>query len=159
MKEITEACSLDVLRMFRSCSHLLHHRKCCPMHGQARLLVLLLENDGVTQRELQDLANIRSASLSEALCKLENECLISRCKCESDRRNIRIRLTESGLEEARRCRRRQHDDAVRLFSVLSYEERCQLLALLTRLHDSWVETCPQQEEPCVPESGDTDSGF
>ncbi|MDO4356603.1 MAG: MarR family transcriptional regulator [Clostridia bacterium] len=157
MKEIKEACSLDVLRMFRSCSHLLHHRKCCPLQGQSRLLVLLLEHDGVTQRELQDLANVRSASLSEALCKLENDGLISRCKCENDRRNIRIRLTESGLEEARRCRRRQHDDAVKLFSVLSDEERRQLLVLLTKLHDSWVETCPQREEPCACE--DNDSGF
>ena len=31
------ACSLDVMRTFRSCSHLLHHRKCPPLQGKGRL--------------------------------------------------------------------------------------------------------------------------
>ena len=72
MNDPEKACSLDVMRMFRSCSHLLHHRK-CPLQGQSRLLVILLEHDGITQRELLDLAKIRSASLSEALCRMESD--------------------------------------------------------------------------------------
>lgn len=140
------ACSLDVMRMFRSCSHLLYHRKCPPLQGKSRLLVILYRHDNsITQRELLDLVNIRSASLSETLCKMEKDGLITREKCESDRRNVRITLTEAGREEARDCTRRQHDDAVKLFSVLSRDERVQLLDMLTRLHDSWVETVPQDE--------------
>lgn len=156
MNDPEKACSLDVMRMFRSCSHLLHHRK-CPLQGQSRLLVILLEHDGITQRELLDLAKIRSASLSEALCRMESDGWIHRCKCESDRRNIRIHLTEAGLEEARRCRKRQHDDAVKLFSVLSQAERRQLLGLLTRLHDSWEESCPPEPASEGPEEPEDES--
>lgn len=145
MKTLSEACSLDVMRMFRSCSHLLYHRKCPPLQGKSRLLVILQRNDGITQRDLLDLVNIRSASLSETLCKMEKDGLITRSKCESDRRNVRICLTDAGREAAVECTRRQHDDAVRLFSVLSHEERIRFLDMLTRLHDSWVETIPQQE--------------
>lgn len=146
MKEVAEACSLDVMRMFRSCCHLLRHRMCSPLQGQQRLMAILLENDGITQRELLDLTNIRSASLSEALARLESEGWISRCKCESDRRNVRIHLTETGREEARRCRQQQHDDAVKLFAALTDEERRQLLGLLTTLHDSWTESCAQESD-------------
>ena len=148
MKDNQEACSLDVMRMFRACSHLLYHRKCPPLQGKGHLLVILNRNaDGITQRDLLDQVNIRSASLSETLCKMEKEGLITRSKCETDRRNVRIRLTEEGREEAMRCAKRQHDDAVKLFSVLSHEERVQFLHMLTRLRDSWVETVPQEEAP------------
>ena len=147
MKHTSEtACSLDVMRMFRSCSHLLYHRKCPPLQGKSRLLVILYRNpDAITQRDLLDQVNIRSASLSETLCKMEKEGLIIREKCESDRRNVRIMLTDAGREAARECTRRQHDDAVKLFSVLSHEERTQLLDMLTCLRDSWIETVPQEE--------------
>lgn len=140
------ACSLDVMRTFRSCSHLLHHRKCPPLQGKGRLLVVLYRNgSSITQRDLLDLVNIRSASLSETLCKMEKDGLINREKCENDRRNVLITLTEAGIEAAKECTRRQHDDAVELFSVLSHEERRQLLGMLTRLHDSWLETVPQED--------------
>lgn len=146
MSRPSDACSLDVMRMFRSCSHLLHHRKNPPLQGKSRLLVVLYRNeDAITQRDLLDQVNIRSASLSETLCKMEKDGLITRSKCETDRRNVRISLTDAGREEARECTRRQHDDAVKLFSVLTYEERKELLSMLTRLHDSWLDTVPQQE--------------
>lgn len=155
MKTVPGACSLDVLRMFRSCSHLLYHRKCPPMQGKSRLLVILNRNeDGITQRDLLDQVNIRSASLSETLCKMEKDGLITRSKCENDRRNVRICLTDAGREEAKICTRRQHDDAVELFSVLSLDERVQLLDMLTRLHDSWVETVPQSEKNATDETPD-----
>lgn len=149
MKQTLEtACSLDVMRMFRSCSHLLYHRKCPPLQGKSRLLVILhRHNDSITQRELLDLVNIRSASLSETLCKMEKDGLITRSKCENDRRNVIICLTDAGREAARECTRRQHDDAVRLFSALSRDERLLLLDMLTRLRDNWLETEPQDDEP------------
>lgn len=146
MSKPSDACSLDVMRMFRSCSHLLYHRKNPPLQGKSRLLVILYRNeDEITQRDLLDQVNIRSASLSETLCKMEKDGLITRTKCENDRRNVRITLTEAGREEARQCTRRQHDEAVKLFSVLSYEERKELLQMLTRLHDCWLEHVPQKE--------------
>lgn len=146
MTKPSDACSLDVMRMFRACSHLLYHRKNPPLQGKSRLLVILYRNeDEITQRDLLDQVNIRSASLSETLCKMEKEGLITRTKCESDRRNVRIKLTDAGRVEAYKCTRRQHDDAVKLFSVLSYEERKEFLSMLTRLHDSWLDTVPQVE--------------
>ena len=50
----------------RACGHILHYNMGQKV-GQARILTVLLERGIITQRELQDILEVRSGSLSEIL--------------------------------------------------------------------------------------------
>jgi len=50
------------------------------------VLAIVRERGGMSQRELLDLLDVRSASLSEVLAKLERNGLIARRRDDADRR-------------------------------------------------------------------------
>ena len=60
----------------------------------------LLKQGNMTQRELQGILEIKSASLSEILAKIESEGFIQRVKSDVDKRQISLILTEEGRAEA-----------------------------------------------------------
>lgn len=115
--------------------------------GQGRLLSILLENDGITQRELQDMVFVRSGSLSEVLGKLEGAGLVERRPSTEDRRMMRVFLTERGVREARDCADRRAHAMEGLFDCLTGAEREQLFALVTRVNEHIEKTVPHGREP------------
>lgn len=115
-------------------------------HAQGRILFILNEHEGLSQRELLDMLHIRSASLSELLFKLERNGLILRQRDEQDKRNFRLTLTESGRATLDEHRQHRQATATRLFSALDETEREALATLLTRLLDLWeVEEMPREK--------------
>lgn len=105
--------------------------------SQKRILILLSETGGMTQRELTEKLGIQSGSVSEVLGKLESAGLIRRTLSEADRRTTDIRLTFAGqdqAEEAVEKRRQRHKE---MFSCLSREEKETLLRLLEKLNEDW----------------------
>ncbi|MDR2164153.1 MAG: MarR family transcriptional regulator [Zoogloeaceae bacterium] len=106
-------------------------------HAQGRILFILSEQEGLSQRELLDMLHVRSATLSELLFKLESNRLILRQRDERDRRNYRLFLTESGRATLEEHRQRRQETATRLFAALDATERASLSALLTRLLALW----------------------
>lgn len=122
------------------CSHALsrgeHQRE--GMHpGQWRILTLLATNGAVSQRELLDMVQIRAASLSELLSKLEGKGLIARVKDDGDKRNVIVEITELGEMVIAENAHNQQETASELFSFLSEEEQKQLAGLLSRLVEAW----------------------
>lgn len=111
--------------------------------GQGRLLGLLLENDGITQREMQDMVFVRSGSLSEVLGKLEAAGLVERRPSAEDRRMMRVFLTEPGAREAREWAERREDAAAGIFDCLNGEEKEQLFQLVTRINEHMERTGPR----------------
>ena len=107
-----------------------------PPCGRGYFLILecLKKHDGMTQRELADGVEIRAQTLSEALCGMEEKGLIRREDDPSDRRAIRVFLTEEGetyrIERERELRRRAEE----LFRPLSEEEKQTLYEILQKLH-------------------------
>jgi DNA-binding PadR family transcriptional regulator len=87
----------------------------------------------MNQRELQEMLNVRSASLSEILGKLEHRGFIRREHDEQDKRNFIITVTEQGSDAvaANKDIRRKSADA--LFASLSENERRQLSELLDKI--------------------------
>ena len=105
--------------------------------SRKRVLILLLENRGITQRELTQRLGIQPGSASEVIGKLEAAGLIERAPSESDRRTADIRLTEAGerlAQEACAERKARHEQ---MFSVLSEAEKDELLSLLERVNEDW----------------------
>lgn len=121
-----------VLKLMMRAHHLQGHAE----HAQMRVLGILRRHQPINQRELMDMLNVRSASLSELLGKLELRNLLTRTRDEQDKRNIVITLTESGeaaAEELHAAHRRSADD---VFAALSEAEREQLTKLLGKLSAS-----------------------
>lgn len=80
-----EPLTLDerLVRQLRACMHYFHYgmgRK----SGQQRILSLLRERRGMTQRELQDVLGVQPGSLSEILNKVEAGGYIRRRQNERD---------------------------------------------------------------------------
>lgn len=126
----------ELLRTMEMCGHFLYHRR-GGKRGQARILRLLIENGGMSQRRIQDILDIKSGSLSELVRKMEAEELISRQKDESDRRNITVRITPKGEERAMENSLTLKKQEQVMFDALSDKEQEELYVLLKKLLDDW----------------------
>ncbi|SHH85374.1 DNA-binding transcriptional regulator, MarR family [Sporobacter termitidis DSM 10068] len=124
------------------CSHALsrgHHHELAAHPGQWRVLSFLAANGATAQRELLEAVQIRPASLSELLAKLESKGLITRAKDEDDKRSAVVELTALGRAVIDENAGRQQSFAAELFSPLSAEEQEQLAGLLDKLVQPWHE--------------------
>lgn len=123
-----------LLFKLHKCIHYLHsgaHGRA----GQEKIISMLNEHGKMTQRELTELAGVRSASISEVLAKLERRGMIERTRNEEDRRNIDVRLTVPG--KAASDSHKPHMSDKELFSCLSDEEMDTLLSILDKLISHW----------------------
>lgn len=126
--------------LFIRCSHALsrgHHQNTGMHPSQQRILSLLASNDKITQHELLDIMQIRAASLSELLTKLEGKGLISRTKADSTKRGIDVEITDLGEAVVSEYAHNHQENTNELFSVLSEEEQRLLVQLLSRLIEDW----------------------
>lgn len=106
--------------------------------GKQHVLAKLNKAGGtLSQRDLQERSAISSAALSEVLAKLESEGLIERARSEEDRRQMVIRLTESGSERAVELLRRFESFERECLTCFSEAEQDQLLGMLDRLEEHW----------------------
>lgn len=113
--------------------------------SQKRILILLRETAGMTQKELTSRLGVQPGSASEVLKKLEQAGLISRIPSENDHRTTNIRLTPDGktlAEEANSQRVKRHEQ---MFSVLSVEEKDTLITLLEKVNAHWDQTYRRHE--------------
>ena len=105
------------------------------------IICLLAKQPGgeMSQQELGMHFDLKPGSLSEILSKLELNGLIERSRNPKDRRQLTIRLTETGRENAR------IDQAARIrfreqaFSALTHDEREQLAEMLEKIRVTWEE--------------------
>lgn len=130
-----------LIRNFWNISHTLH-RISEGKGSQKRILMILKENQQVTQRELTKHLGIQPGSASEVIGKLEAAKLIERTVNETDRRTVDLILTRAGEEAAREAyekREQRHRD---MFACLSEEEKKNLLGLLEKVNASWEKQYP-----------------
>ena len=121
-----------------------------PHHGQGKVLVMLAENDGVSQKLLTEQSGIRPASLSELIIKLERNGLVERQRNEEDKRNRNVYLTEEGRALAVTIKSRKDESADFLFDVLSEEEKETLTVLFDKLITSLEDKVADMDEEMPP---------
>jgi MarR family transcriptional regulator, organic hydroperoxide resistance regulator len=103
---------------------------------EATTLTLLVGNDGISQRELAEALHLSHPRVSMILNALEKSGAVERRPDESDRRVVRIYVTDEGRS------REGHQRAVlgkyveRTLGVLSEADRLELERLLNQLADS-----------------------
>lgn len=121
-----------------------------PHHGQGKVLVMLAENDGVSQKLLTEQSGIRPASLSELIIKLERNGLVERQRNEEDKRNRNVYLTDDGRALAETIKSRKDESADFLFDVLSEEEKETLTVLFDKLITSLEDKVADMDEEMPP---------
>ncbi|MBP3486830.1 MAG: MarR family transcriptional regulator [Roseburia sp.] len=107
--------------------------------SQKRVLMVLRETGGMTQRELTEWLGIQPGSASEVVGKLEAAGLLLRTTSEKDRRTTDLRLTAEGEKAAKEAfikREERHD---KMFACLTAAEKQTLLSLLEKVNASWDE--------------------
>lgn len=73
--------------------------------GQAELLLLIKDNDGMTQNELANIIGIKDSSMSVRLNKLEKNGYIVREIDDENLKKKKIYITQSGKIASTQCRR------------------------------------------------------
>lgn len=119
-----------------------------PMHGQGRILYHLAAMNGASQKALLDILDIRPASLSEAIDRMEGAGLVERRQSEEDRRVTNIFLTEAGRKAAEEIREMRDSRRDSMFSAFDEGELEQLSSLLDKLLEGYGNTPGEGHERC-----------
>ena len=125
----------QLVDLFHHCAHVVVHRG-NRSGGRSGTLSALLKTGPVSQRELAEVMNVRS----EQIARLDRVGLVERTPSEKDRRSVIVSLSEEGKKEARRCSRERTKYNEQLFSVLSDDDKAELISLLEKLSDHWSES-------------------
>ena len=105
--------------------------------SQKRILILLRETAGMTQKELTVRLGVQPGSASEVLNKLEQAGLLFRTPSETDHRTTDIRLTPDGEALAKEAAMQRAERHAQMFAVLSDEEKDTLVSLLEKVNAHW----------------------
>lgn len=105
--------------------------------SQKRILIIILEEEMITQRELTERLGIQPGSASEAIGKLENAGLIVRIQSDDDRRTTNIFLTKEGRLQAQKAFQERKERHQTMFSCLTDEEKETILGILEKVNSDW----------------------
>ncbi|MGG7143121.1 MarR family winged helix-turn-helix transcriptional regulator [Clostridium nigeriense] len=104
--------------------------------GQMKLLSIILKNDGIIQRELAEILDMRPSSLTEILSNLEKNSLITRKQDEDDRRVMHVHLTEEGKSSIKNFKQAKEDLHDSVFNCLTLEEKEKMLEIVGKINSS-----------------------
>ncbi|MDD3193605.1 MAG: MarR family transcriptional regulator [Oscillospiraceae bacterium] len=148
MEEISNEALMHLLRhcfnLMRRRYHQTVHGKVGTQHGQGKILSVLRREDGIGQKELAEELQIRPASLSELLDKMQKSGWVQRRVNEKDRRKINVYLTVAGRDISQQMIEARRETADGIFGVLTAAEQVQLEKLLSKL-------AVELENPCSEE--------
>lgn len=133
----------ELAMLFRLASRLMaraYHSHDHGPHTQEHVLDLVRRRGAMAQAELMELLDMRAASVSELLAKLEKTGRIHRERNPDDKRGFIVRPAATGCGEGSHSQGRSEapsqaarESAEAIFGVLDLEERRQLWALLQKL--------------------------
>jgi DNA-binding MarR family transcriptional regulator len=119
--------------------------------GQAILLVLLSEHDGLAQSEIAEKLGISPAAATKVIKRLEALAYLERRPDPSDERLSRVFLLEAGWAVIAQIKAAFHQVNRCLLTGLAPEERAALIGLLQRVHANLQEAAdPLAAAPATP---------
>ena len=144
----------SLIHKLRRCFRFLHRKADGQKWSQNRVLRELRYHGDMTQKNMQEHIGIQQSSLSELLSKMEEQHLLQRTPCPTDRRQVMVGITQEGrqlLEESEKADLQQN---IVYLQVLTQQEQQMLLELLTKLDDSWTSQYPRVPWRPASEEGD-----
>lgn len=114
--------------------------------GQPKVLYILRFNEGVVQKDLAAICDVKPSSMTLLLDGLEQKGLIERVKTiiPSGKRAYQIFLTPKGKEIADKVFYLMEDIEEECFVGISEEERQQLFDLLRRVRENLHKSCEEK---------------
>ena len=100
----------------------------------ARVLIYLLEQEGLRCSSLANAVGLEATALSHLLRSLTGQGLIVRARAPKDQRSIEVSLTDRGREVAEQCRALNAQTASLLIDGLDQKDVQTLHAVLTRMN-------------------------
>ncbi len=104
--------------------------------GQFAPLVMLFEQDGLTQAELCRRINVEQPTMANTLDRMERDGLVIRKPDPDDKRRATVHLTERANEMRARVMDQARQVAAQAVKALSASEQDQLFNLIARLSDN-----------------------
>nr|WP_321400822.1 MarR family winged helix-turn-helix transcriptional regulator [uncultured Desulfobacter sp.] len=126
----------DLTRLFHRAAKMMarmHHRHDNAHHGQSHVYSILKKRGPMNQKDLLNLLNVRSSSLSEILKKLERRGLIVRERNEADKRGFIVSAVPKGEKGCPVHSKSQKSKVDEIFNILEDDEKDQLKTLLGKL--------------------------
>ena len=133
--------NLRIMSLFRRCHTIVHSRMCDGRTAQSDVLRILHRKGPLTQKQLQEKMNIRQATLSEMVSKMEAAGLLIKTRSQLDRRVTIIDLSDKGLEIMLSNREKHYAQRDALLSCFSDEEKQTLETLFRK----WIEHMSESE--------------
>lgn len=135
---------MDIDEIFRTITQRKYHiiekrlKKYDLVKGQASLLLLIRDNDGITQNELASIIGIRESSMSVRLDKLERNGYIIREIDEDNLKKKKIYITASGKTASIQCRRIVREFDEQLFNGFTKKDKKQFEKYLEKMLDNII---------------------
>lgn len=118
------AITLEIVDLIAKSGQFLH---CQLGAGRYKLLSILLENERIAQKQLQEMLSIRSGTISEIIAKLEAEGLVEKEKSLKDARKIMLHITSKGAAETKKVQCEFENRVGQMLYGLSEAEKKNLL--------------------------------
>ncbi len=112
--------------------------------GQIRILLLLSQNCGLSQNKLCKIINIRPASMTDILRKLEKRGLLVRESDEKDLRAVHVFITPKGEEMAKEASGIIERIDAECFGFFDVEEKEEFRRLIDKLNNGLAELVEKQ---------------
>ncbi|MGM9940446.1 MAG: MarR family winged helix-turn-helix transcriptional regulator [Bulleidia sp.] len=129
-----------VMCLLRRCYTIAHSRMAGGKTSQSEIMRIIHRHGPKTQKQLAEKMDIRQASLSEVIAKMEESGLITKTRDRRDHRVTVINLTEKGLEITLANREKHHRQRNELLSCFTTEEKQELAQLLDKLYTHMEES-------------------
>lgn len=129
----------QMMKSFMTVGKLVHQRSYHNMEsmklypGQPKFLALIKENEGVTQKELAKMHNVKPATITGMLSKLEANQFVYRVPDEIDKRNLRVYLTPEGHQLAEKSQKFIIRLTEKMFEGFTKEELQMFLQLTEKI--------------------------
>lgn len=104
--------------------------------GQPPMLFILSKKDGRSQKELADILNIKPATITVMLRRMEKAELVERRQDNEDQRISRVYLTEKGRKICNKAHEIMQDLEKECFDNFTEEEKVILRRLLMQMRDN-----------------------
>ncbi len=113
--------------------HKQSEEKNCRPRGYGHILELLSKNNGLTQQQVAQMLGIRPQSASEAVTSLEEQGLIEKSPNPQDKRSFLLHITPEGRDRQTQMQEERMQNACRILSPLTKEEKHTLQCLLEKV--------------------------
>lgn len=130
----------EVIRLHFHCVHnSLSQVRLYP--GQPHMLFALAQRDGKSQRELAEILNIKPATITVMINRMEKAGLVERREDMEDQRVSRVYITEQGRKVCEEVKTIMNDMSKSCFKNFTQEEEAILKKLLLQVRDNLKNVC------------------